>query len=48
LVDSVLGDGASVKHPIRLERCVVLPGVTVESREGLRNAVITSAGVLQA
>jgi NDP-sugar pyrophosphorylase family protein len=48
LVDTVLGEGATVKHPIRLERCVVLAGVAVESREGLRNAVITSGGVLQA
>lgn len=48
LVDTVLGEGAVVKHAIRLERCVVLPGTTVTAREPLRNAVITPDGVLQA
>jgi dTDP-glucose pyrophosphorylase len=48
LVDTVLGEGAVVKHPIRMERCVVMPRVSVESREPLCNAVITPDGVLQA
>ncbi len=48
LVDTVLGDGAMVKHAIRMERCVVLPGTAVTTNEPLRNAVITPDGVLQA
>ena len=37
---STLGDGARITHPIRLERCVVLPGTTVDSEIDLQNAVI--------
>jgi dTDP-glucose pyrophosphorylase len=48
LVDTVLGAGAIVQHPVRLERCVVMPGATVHSREPLKNAVVTPEGVLQA
>ncbi len=48
LVDSVLGDGARIRHPIRLERCVVMPGVTVDSAYDLKNVVITPEAVLQA
>lgn len=33
LVQSVVGDGAHIAHPIRLERCVVLPGAVVDATE---------------
>jgi len=37
---TTLGDGARITHPIRLERCVVLPGTTVDSECDLQDAVI--------
>lgn len=48
LVDSVLGDGARVEHPIRLERCVVMPGAAVASTVDLADAVVTKDAVLHA
>lgn len=48
LVDTVLGAGVHIPHPIRLERCVVLAGVTVDGSADLRNAVVSAAGVLSA
>ena len=40
LEQTTVGDGARITHPIRLERCVVLPGAVVESAADLRDAVI--------
>lgn len=40
LIQTVVGDGAHVVHPIRLERCVVLPGAVVDSTEDLTDSVI--------
>lgn len=37
---SAVGDGARITHPIRLERCVVLPGATVDATADLRDCVI--------
>lgn len=37
---TTLGDGVRITHPIRLERCVVLPGTNVDSECDLQNAVI--------
>lgn len=48
LIDSVLGDGSAVTHPIRLERCVVMPGATVTVDTDLSDAVVTEEGVLHA
>jgi len=40
LVQSVVGDGARILHPIRLERCVVVPGAVVDAVDGLCDLVI--------
>lgn len=40
LDQSVVGDGARVLHPIRLERCVVLPGAVLDTSEDISNTVI--------
>ncbi len=40
LDQTTVGDGARIAHPIRLERCVVLPGAVVDSEADLRDAVI--------
>ncbi|MBX3176072.1 MAG: NTP transferase domain-containing protein [Candidatus Hydrogenedentes bacterium] len=37
---SVLGDGVRVLHPIRLERCVVLPGTIVDATEDYTGVLI--------
>ncbi|MBL7649653.1 MAG: NTP transferase domain-containing protein [Candidatus Hydrogenedentes bacterium] len=42
LEQSAVGDGARITHPIRLQRCVVLPGAVVESEADLCDAVIAS------
>lgn len=48
LIDTVLGDGVSVTVPAKLERCVVLPGVTLDSGDHYADSVITQEGVLRA
>lgn len=48
LAETVLGDGARIEHPIRLERCVVMPGAVVASTVDLANAVVTTDTVLHA
>ncbi|MBI2422420.1 MAG: NTP transferase domain-containing protein [Candidatus Hydrogenedentes bacterium] len=48
LIDTVLGDGVHIEHPITLERCVVLPGSRVRSRADLRDCVITPSALLPA
>ncbi len=46
LVDTVVGERVRIEHPIRLERCVVLPDVTFDGTEDLFDSVITQDGVL--
>ena len=46
LIDTVVGERVAIEHPIRLERCVVLPDVTFTGAEDLRDSVITQDGVL--
>ncbi len=46
LVDTVLGDGVTIEKPVRLERCVVLPGVCLNDGRNLRDAVVTPEGAL--
>lgn len=46
LVDTVVGERVRIEHPIRLERCVVLPDVTFDGTEDLCDSVITQDGVL--
>ena len=41
LVDTVVGDGATITGPVRLERCVVLPGVRVEDGQNHADTVFT-------
>jgi len=43
LVDSVVGDGASILHPGRFERCVLLPGACVEDGSDHADTVFTDA-----
>jgi dTDP-glucose pyrophosphorylase len=40
LVHTVLGDDVIVRHPIRIERCVILPGTTIEDDTPLVDRVI--------
>lgn len=40
LVQTAAGDGAQIMHPIRLERCVILPRAVVDSTEDLVGAVV--------
>jgi dTDP-glucose pyrophosphorylase len=44
LVDTVVGDGAVIRHPVRLERCVVLSGATVEGQRDYADTVFTRNG----
>ena len=46
LVDTVVGERVRIEHPIRLERCVVLPDVIFDGTEDLCDSVITQDGVL--
>ncbi len=48
LVDTVLGDHVTITQPMRLERCVVLPGVRIDSGDHYADSVVTSEGVLRA
>jgi len=48
LVDTVLGDHVTITKPMRLERCVVLPGVHIDSGDHYADSVITNEGVLRA
>ncbi len=47
LVNSVLGDDVIVAGPARLERCVVMPGVSLPGGEDYTDCVITKEGVLK-
>lgn len=40
LLQTSVGDGAQILHPIRLERCVVLPGAVVDAPHDLSNTVV--------
>ena len=48
LIDTVLGDRVVIPHPVRLERCVVLPGVTIDENRSHANMVFTPEARLQA
>lgn len=47
IVDSVVGDGATVEHPIEIRRSLLLPGATVRTRQPLFDAVAVGGEVLQ-
>ncbi len=47
LVNSVVGDGASIPHPGRFERCVLLPGASVEDGLDHSDTVFTDAPLSQ-
>jgi dTDP-glucose pyrophosphorylase len=47
LVETVLGDNVVVSKPARLERCVVLSGVTLEGGIDYQDAVIAPEGILR-
>ncbi len=47
LIDTVVGERARIEHPIRLERCVVLPDVTYSGTEDLFDSVITQDAILR-
>lgn len=40
LVDTVVGDRVSIRHPVRLERCVVLSGVTLDDGQDYQDSVL--------
>lgn len=48
LSETVVGDGAVIAKPARLERCVVLPGVTLADGLDYSDTVFTSRGRLTA
>ncbi len=48
LIHTVVGDGAVIPHPVRLERCVVLPGATVAEPHDYADTVITPDAILDA
>ncbi len=47
-IDSVVGDGAIIRQPGRFERCVILPGVTIDEAVEARDAVFIQGAQLQA
>lgn len=48
LVDTVVGDDAAIRHPIRLERCVVLAGATIDEKRDFADTVFTDGTRLSA
>jgi len=48
LVDTCVGDGVRILRPCRLERCVVLPGVTLDDGHDYTDTVITKTSKLLA
>ncbi len=48
LVETVLGDGVAVTGPVRLERCVVMPGAVIDGGGTLSDMVITRTARLSA
>ncbi len=48
LIDTVLGDNATIAQPMILERCVVLPGVRVDGGRHYRDTVFTLDGQFHA
>ncbi|MDX9973756.1 MAG: sugar phosphate nucleotidyltransferase [FCB group bacterium] len=48
LIDTVIGETATIHHPIRLERCVVLAGATVDETANCTDTVFTTRGPLNA
>lgn len=47
LIHTVVGDGATIARPMRLERCVILPGTILETGASYCDAVIGKDGVLE-
>lgn len=47
-IDSCVGDRVIITQPIRLERCVVFPGVRLDQAESLADAVVTQHATLKA
>lgn len=45
LIDTVIGNNALIRHPVRLERCVVLSGATVDETADCSDMVFTVNGV---
>ncbi len=48
LLETVLGDGVRVTRPVRLERCVVMPGVVLDDGCDCADMVITPSARLKA
>jgi len=48
LADSVLGDGARILRPAKFERCVVMPGVTLDDGHDYHDAILTQDACLEA
>jgi len=48
LVDTCIGDGVQITKPVRLERCVVLPGVVLDDGRDYTDTVITREAKLYA
>lgn len=48
LIDTCIGDGVSITKPVRLERCVVLPGVVLDDGRDYADTVITRDAKLYA
>jgi len=46
LIDTVIGDNVAIRHPVRLERCVVLDDVQLDTAENYTDTVITCEGPL--
>lgn len=47
LIDTVIGDGVVISKPVKLERCVVLSGVTLNEGGAYSDTVITREGMLR-
>jgi NDP-sugar pyrophosphorylase family protein len=48
LIDTVVGDRVTITRPLTLERCVVMPDVTLDEGLSCRDTVFTSEGKLYA
>jgi NDP-sugar pyrophosphorylase family protein len=48
LIDTVLGNNVTIRHPIRLERCVVLDNTTIALQQDLNDCIVTPEATLYA
>ena len=48
LIDTCIGDNVRITQPVKLQRCVVLPGVTLDDGRGYSDTVITRDAKLYA